>query len=344
MMDPAQVPSHATQEQFHTPTKALATNQPALNLDGLSQAGSAGTSDLARQSLYQNFDPIAASSPPAASLSRPAPSTTPLAASNKLLDFDTPEAYKPASQPATAQALDVMSASPSHLATSLAATKPPSGPLVLKAVVPSGVKEGMKVSDVLEELRVTNLELMALREDCAGLTARIPELEAAVTTYKTLAAKAHEAAQSDVTVRDLQAELASTQQRLAEAEQDFADVDNSYKKLHDRFTRQRGHIEKHVENEHKLKETVAQLQAANSQLKAQYDEMKAYTSDLNNKCNAQILQAKQAQEQEVATLRLQIENLKKQKEIATRDVKQKEQDNTELQEICDRLMATLEGQ
>jgi hypothetical protein len=34
----------------------------------------------------------------------------------------------------------------------------------------------------------------------------------------------------------------------------------------------------------------------------QYDEMKTYTSDLSNKCNAQILQAKQAQEQEVECL------------------------------------------
>ena len=66
------------------------------------------------------------------------------------------------------------------------------------------------------------MELMALREDCAGLNSRIPELEAAVGTYKsvgsnpnmngqrvqshgdvvrTLAAKAHQAAQSDATVQ-----------------------------------------------------------------------------------------------------------------------------------------------
>eukprot|EP00730_Choanoeca_flexa_P012040 TRINITY_DN3078_c0_g1_i1.p1 TRINITY_DN3078_c0_g1~~TRINITY_DN3078_c0_g1_i1.p1 ORF type:complete len:327 (+),score=93.43 TRINITY_DN3078_c0_g1_i1:92-1072(+) len=326
MMDPPQSPSHATgSSHFQTPPKSSYSSH-SMDLNGLVGVKSMeSASHLGAKSSTSK--------------------TIPLADINKLCDAPTPEAVKSSS---VTQGFDVLSASPSHLASSLAATRPPAGAAVFSAVIPSGPFKGKRVEEVLNDLEVTKEENKTVKDENKELFGRLALAESSIDTYKALVDTANSAsrekATKDALVKGLKDDLARTQQRLAEMQQDFQDVDASYQKLHSRFTRQRSHIDNYVENERKLKAACAQLTGSNEELQAKYTEMQQALVAMENECNTHIQQSQLAQEKETAAIKLQVKTLSHQRDVLTRDVAQKAKDMAELQEICDQLMQAMDGQ
>ncbi|EDQ90369.1 uncharacterized protein MONBRDRAFT_7561 [Monosiga brevicollis MX1] len=286
-----------------------------LDLDALRlSGGNSGTaSDLARQSLYRRFDPAFASP---ANTPEPATSKTNSAAAvgapppGKLLDMATPEAVRHHRQlpsgPGTNSATPTNPSVPDFLSTTLKThSAAPTTPSIAEAT-PSNI-----------------------------MAAVIPSGEFAGRSVEELIEELRVA-------QELEAELENKETELRYAQADLHKADESYRALHDRFLRTRTNIEHLQENERKLKQTVTELQKVNEQLRKEHQAMADKIATQINSVNQHISEMESKHSSELAAAETKVRMAQTRLEQTQRELENKTQDNKELQEICDSLLARIE--
>ena len=120
---------------------------------------------------------------------------------------------------------------------------------------------------------------------------------------------------------------------------DVQALDKSFTDLHARFSRLRATLENQRKNEESLMQSVKQYEARLKQEQSRYSQLKKNSLEVVQRANAEIEANEANTAKEIQMLKVELKKLRVQNQSLESLLERKTQENAELTQICDELIA-----
>jgi len=279
-----------------------------MDLDYLNQhgSGSSSVSHLARQSLYQKFDPLVGGRPSIMGRPSMAPYKTAMGGA---------EEVEEETNSGSGDLIAMNSPSP---------TKPTRG------VKSSRAKSEAEEDDAAREIEKLKEELRVRRESEDQMKQVLKEYEKTISEL---------IADKERDKKSLEAEVAKMQQEKDQAVEDLQNVEAAFADVHRKYERTKQVVEGFKKNEEQLKHYVAEYKTKLKNQDQRYDLLKAHAEEKLEEANKEIDNISRGQDAEIAKLTALLKKTEMKATSLERTVDQKNRENQELTTICDDLIA-----
>lgn len=310
-----------------------------MNLDYLTQhgSGSSSVSHLARQSLYQKFDPLVGGRP--SIMGRP--SMAPYKAA--MLDKEEEEEER---EEAGGDLIAMNSPSPTKPlrpargVTSRQQREETDGEESSRAqeeFQESLTQRDRRQKQLGEELATREREIEKLKEDLRVRKESEEQMKQVLKEYEKTISEL--IADKERDKAKLESEMARMQAEKEQAVEDLQNVEAAFADVHRKYERTKQVVEGFKKNEEQLKHYVSEYKTKLKSQDQRYDLLKAHAEEKLEEANKEIDNISRGQDAEIAKLTALLKKTEMKAGSLERTVDQKNRENEELTTICDDLIA-----
>jgi len=306
-----------------------------MDLDYLNQhgSGSSSVSHLARQSLYQKFDPLVGGRPSIMGRPSMAPYKTAMGGaeeveeetnSGDLIAMNSPSPTKPTRGVKSSRAKNEAEEDDAARARELE------------------FQEGLLQRDrrqgqLQEELSTREREIEKLKEELRVRRESEDQMKQVLKEYEKTISEL--IADKERDKKALEAEVAKMQQEKDQAVEDLQNVEAAFADVHRKYERTKQVVEGFKKNEEQLKHYVAEYKTKLKNQDQRYDLLKAHAEEKLEEANKEIDNISRGQDAEIAKLTALLKKTEMKATSLERTIDQKNRENQELTTICDDLIA-----
>jgi len=306
-----------------------------MDLDYLNQhgSGSSSVSHLARQSLYQKFDPLVGGRPSIMGRPSMAPYKAAMGGtedveeetnSGDLIAMNSPSPTKPTRGVKSSRNKSEAEEDDAARARELE------------------FQEGLLQRDrrqgqLQEELSTREREIEKLKEELRVRRESEDQMKQVLKEYEKTISEL--IADKERDKKALEAEVAKMQQEKDQAVEDLQNVEAAFADVHRKYERTKQVVEGFKKNEEQLKHYVAEYKTKLKNQDQRYDLLKAHAEEKLEEANKEIDNISRGQDAEIAKLTALLKKTEMKATSLERTVDQKNRENQELTTICDDLIA-----
>jgi len=326
----------AEDEDFRPATEVFGKGG-GMDLDYLNQhgSGSSSVSHLARQSLYQKFDPLVGG--------RPSIMGRPSMAPYKAGMEGTEEAEE---ETASGDLIAMNSPSPVKPTRGVKVNSPKSkndseeddAARARELEFQEGLlQRDRRQGELQEELASREREIEKLKEELRVRRESEDQMKQVLKEYEKTISEL--IADKERDKKALEAEVSKMQQEKEQAVEDLQNVEAAFADVHRKYERTKQVVEGFKKNEEQLKHYVAEYKTKLKNQDQRYDLLKAHAEEKLEEANKEIDNISRGQDAEIAKLTALLKKTEMKATSLERTVEQKNRENQELTTICDDLIA-----
>lgn len=309
----------------------------AMDLDYLNQhgSGSSSVSHLARQSLYQKFDPLVGGRPSIMGRPSMAPYKAAMEGaeeveeetnSGDLIAMNSPSPMKPS-----------RGVKPNASRTKNEAEEDDAARARELEFQEGLLQRDRRQGQLQEELATREREIEKLKEDLRVRRESEDQMKQVLKEYEKTISEL--IADKERDKKALEAEVAKMQQEKDQAVEDLQNVEAAFADVHRKYERTKQVVEGFKKNEEQLKHYVAEYKTKLKNQDQRYDLLKAHAEEKLEEANKEIDNISRGQDAEIAKLTALLKKTEMKATSLERTVDQKNRENQELTTICDDLIA-----